>query len=69
MAIAAATAASGHNLLISGHMDVISLWYIKMILTILTAMEEEQALEVTKIYSVAGLLKSRDTLITESSSR
>ena len=37
----------------------------KRIPTILPAMSEEEALEVTKIYSVAGLLKNRGTLITE----
>lgn len=37
----------------------------KRIPTILPAMTEEEALEVTKIYSVAGLLKNRGILITE----
>ena len=37
----------------------------KRIPTILPAMTEEEALEVTKIYSVVGLLRNRGTLITE----
>ena len=37
----------------------------KRIPTILPEMTEEEALEVTKIHSVAGLLKNRGTLITE----
>ena len=37
----------------------------KRIPTILPSMTEEEALEVTKIYSVAGLLKNRGSLINE----
>ena len=37
----------------------------KRIPTILPKMSEEEALEVTKIYSVAGLLKDRGNLVTE----
>lgn len=36
----------------------------KRIPTILPEMEEDEALEVTKIYSVCGLLKKRGALIT-----
>ena len=38
----------------------------KRIPTILPTMTEREALEVTKIYSVAGLLKIKGNLITES---
>lgn len=58
-------AAGGHNLLMSGAPGCGKSMIAKRIPTILPSMTEEEALEVTKIYSVSGLLKSRGALITE----
>lgn len=55
----AVAAAGGHNLLMSGAPGCEKSMIAKRIPTILPSMTEEEALEVTKIYSVAGLLKSR----------
>lgn len=60
-----AAAAGGHNLLMSGSPGCGKSMIAKRIPTILPSMSEEEALEVTKIYSVSGLLKSRGTLISE----
>lgn len=58
-------AAGGHNLLMSGSPGCGKSMIAKRIPTILPSMTEEEALEVTKIYSVSGLLKNRGSLITQ----
>lgn len=60
-----AAAAGGHNLIMSGAPGCGKSMIAKRIPTILPSMTEEEALEVTKIYSVAGILKNRGTLITQ----
>jgi magnesium chelatase family protein len=60
-----AAAAGGHNMLLSGPPGCGKSMIAKRIPTILPAMSEEEALEVTKIYSVCGLLKNRGSLITQ----
>jgi magnesium chelatase family protein len=60
-----AAAAGGHNLIMSGSPGCGKSMIAKRIPTILPSMTEEEALEVTKIYSVAGIIKSKGTLITE----
>ena len=59
-----AAAAGGHNILMTGAPGCGKSMIAKRIPTILPAMEEQEALEVTKIYSVAGLLKNKGSLIT-----
>lgn len=61
----AVAAAGGHNILMSGAPGCGKSMIAKRIPTILPSMTEEEALEVTKIYSVSGLLKNRGSLITE----
>lgn len=61
----AIAAAGGHNLLMSGSPGCGKSMIAKRIPTILPSMSEEEALEVTKIYSVAGLLKNRGSLISQ----
>lgn len=60
-----AAAAGGHNILLTGPPGCGKSMIAKRIPTILPKMTEEEALEVTKIYSVAGLLKDRGSLITK----
>lgn len=60
-----AAAAGGHNLILSGPPGCGKSMIAKRIPTILPSMTEEEALEVTKIYSVAGLLKNKGSLITK----
>lgn len=61
----AIAAAGGHNLLMSGSPGCGKSMIAKRIPTILPSMSEEEALEVTKIYSVAGMLKNRGSLISQ----
>ena len=58
-------AAGGHNMLMTGTPGCGKSMIAKRIPTILPSMSEEEALEVTKIYSVAGLLKDKGALIKE----
>ncbi len=58
-------AAGGHNMLMIGAPGCGKSMIAKRIPTILPSMSEEEALEVTKIYSVAGLLKDRGNLVSQ----
>lgn len=58
-----AAAAGGHNLLMTGVPGCGKSMIAKRLPTILPEMNEEEALQVTKIYSVAGLLKNKGSLI------
>lgn len=57
-------ASGGHNILMTGAPGCGKSMIAKRIPTILPSMTEEEALEVTKIYSVTGLLEKRESLIT-----
>lgn len=60
-----ATAAGGHNLIMSGSPGCGKSMIAKRIPSILPSMTEKEDLEVTKIYSVSGVLKNKGSLITE----
>jgi magnesium chelatase family protein len=57
-------AAGGHNILLIGEPGCGKSMIAKRIPTILPRMSKREALEVTKIYSVAGLLSDQGNLIT-----
>ncbi len=56
-------AAGGHNMMMVGSPGCGKSMIAKRTPTILPSMTEEEALEVTKIYSVAGLLKNKGSLV------
>lgn len=58
-------AAGGHNIIMSGSPGCGKSMIAKRIPTILPSMTENEALEVTKIYSVSGLLRNKGTLISQ----
>lgn len=60
-----AAACGGHNIIMTGAPGCGKSMIAKRIPSILPTMTEEESLEVTKIYSVAGLLKNKGSLITE----
>jgi len=60
-----AAVSGGHNMILSGSPGCGKSMIAKRIPTIMPSMTEDEALEVTKIFSVAGLLKNRGALIKE----
>jgi magnesium chelatase family protein len=58
-------AAGGHSMLMIGFLGCGKSMIAKRVPTILPSMNEQESLEVTKVYSVAGLLKERVSLILE----
>ncbi|MBU6415137.1 YifB family Mg chelatase-like AAA ATPase [Patescibacteria group bacterium] len=56
-------AAGGHNLLMEGPPGTGKTLLAKALLSILPDLEREEIIEVTKIYSVAGLLKDTETIV------
>ena len=57
-------AAGGHNLLMSGSPGAGKTLLSKCFMSILPPLELEEAIELTKIYSISGLLKKENPLIT-----
>jgi len=58
-------AAGGHNMLMIGSPGCGKSMVARRIPSILPTMSEEESLEVTKIYSIAGLMQNSDSLILE----
>lgn len=58
-------AAGGHNILLEGSPGSGKTMLARRLPTILPPLEEQEALEVTKIYSIAGLLKTKSRLIVQ----
>jgi magnesium chelatase family protein len=59
------SAAGGHNVLMSGPPGAGKTLLARRLPSVLPALSFDEALEVTKVHSVAGKLKTRDCLLTE----